>query len=256
MIIYKDYDTTSLLFNEPCEINGIGNVYPVLLKDYKKLRKYSHYLTFSKEYLGIGDDVGLLYALIIAFSQDKCRDAEKIDIAIMETLKEFADLFSIITRKEIIYNEIDNDFVFKSIDGVVTINSENFDVLRNVVLKMCLIKENKVFKNKEVEKWYYKGLKAAQRGKKEIDIDDVVSIVIQDMKYSFEYVYNLNIFQLYVLYARINNSIGYETISKFRCVGEVKSNLEFNDGVIASLYKDIELGDLLMSKEELAGMIS
>ena len=91
---------------------------------------------------------------------------------------------------------------------------------------------------------------------KEIDIDDVVSIVIQDMKYSFEYVYNLNIFQLYVLYARINNSIGYETISKFRCVGDVKSKLEFNDGVIANLYKEIELGDMLMSKEELVGMIS
>ncbi len=256
MVIYKDYDTMNLLFNEPCEIDGIGKIYPVLLKDYKKIRKYSYYLTFSKEYLGVGSDIGLLYALIITISRTKCNDIKKMDFAIIETLKEFAELFSIVTKKEIIYNIINNDFIFKSTDDMVTINSDNFDTLRNVVLKMCLIKENKVFKNKEVEKWYYKGLKAAQRGKKEIDIDDVVSIVIQDMKYSFEYVYNLNIFQLYVLYARINNSIGYETISKFRCVGDVKSKLEFNDGVIANLYKEIELGDMLMSKEELVGMIS
>ena len=255
MIIYKDYDTTNLLFNEPCEVDGVGTIYPVSLKDYKKLRKYSHYLTFSREYLGIGNDIGLLYALIITVSRAKCNDIKNLDIITMETLREFSDLFSIITKKEIIFNVINNDFVFRSTDNAVTINSKNFDILRSVVLKMCLIKEAKVFKNKEVEKWYYKGLKAAQRGRKEIDIDDIASIVIQDMKYTFEYVYNLNIFQLYVLYARINNSVGYETISKFRCVGEVKSKLEFNDGVIASLYKETELGDLLMSENELSGMI-
>ena len=79
MIIYKDYDTTNLLFNEPCEVDGVGTIYPVSLKDYKKLRKYSHYLTFSREYLGIGNDIGLLYALIIAVSRAKCNDIKNLE---------------------------------------------------------------------------------------------------------------------------------------------------------------------------------
>lgn len=258
MIIYKDYDTTDLLFNEPCEVEGLGKIYPISVKDYKKFKRLSFYLTLSREYLGISNDIGLLYAIIIGIAKSKCKDTKgfkDLEKAVMQTLNEVAELFSVITKKEITFNMTQDDFVFNSADNTVIINSKNFEILRKIVLRMCLLNEPKVFKNKEVEKWYYKGLKAAQRGKKEIDIDDIASIVIQDMKYTFEYVYNLNIFQLYVLYARINNSVGYETISKFRCVGEVKSKLEYNDGVISGLYKETELGDLLMSESELRGMI-
>lgn len=258
MIIYKDYDTTDLLFNEPCEVDGIGKIYPVSIKDYKRFKELSSYVVLSRDYLRINNDIELLYAIITIVAKSKCEDSihfKDLDKKIIETLKEISELFTIITKKEVYFNILQEGFTFTSKDNEVTIDSKNFEILRKVVLKMCLLKEPKVFKNKEVEKWYYKGIKAGQRGKKEIELDDIVSIVIQDMKYTFEYVYNLNIFQLYVLYARINNSVGYETLSKFRCVCEVKSKLEFNDGVISSLYKETELGDLLMSESELKGMI-
>lgn len=259
MQIYKDYTTLNLLFNEPCNIDDKCTIYPISVKDYERFMGYTKYLLLSKQQLMLGEKDNLLQTIILISVAEKNKGSlNLIDPQTIETmnivLEDLCKMFSIIT-KEKIECKSSNDGGFCFVGKTTLINSNNYDNIREVIMKMTLLKEPKVFKNKEVEKWYYKAIKASQRGKKGIDLDDIISIVIQDMKYTFEYVYSLNVFQLYVLYARINNSVSYETISKFRCVGDVKVKLEYNDGVISNLYKDTELGDMLMSESELNGMI-
>ena len=258
MKIYKDYTTLNLLFNEPCNIDDKCTIYPISVKDYERFMGYTKYLSLSKKQLMLGDKDNLLQTVILISVAEKTQgqldltNPKTID-SMNDVLEDFCRMFSIITKKKIECKSSNNGG-FYFVGEKTLIDSNNYDDIREAIMKMTLLKEPKVFKNKEVEKWYYKAMKASQRGKKEIDLDDIISIVVQDMKYTFEYVYNLNIFQLYVLYARINNSVSYETISKFRCVGDVKVKLEYNDGVIPNLYKDTELGDMLMSESEMQSM--
>ena len=258
MIIYKDYDETNLLLNEPCNIDGLGQIYPILVEDYKRFQKYIQYLMFSEKHLKLSEDVSLLNGIIIMMASSKCKDIDdmvELNKKILVVLKEITELFSLLTRKDITYIVNKDGYVFKDNEGAVNINNSNFDILRRVVLRMCLIKEPKLFKDKITQKWYEKALIAKRAKSPEISFGDILVTVSQNMKMSFEKIKKLNIFQLYSYYYRINHVENYKAITIFRTCSDKLPNINYSEGIMNSLFKEESLDDVTISSDSLGQML-
>lgn len=247
MMIYKDYDTTNLLFNEPCYIEGLGSVYPISVKEYKKFQTYVQYIMFSKKHLNLSDEITLLNGLIVMMSGAKCKNPNnltELNQKIFDTLNEITELFSMLTKKDLMYEIKNNGYIFKDKDGEININDGNFETFRQVVLTMNLLKEPKIFEDKLYEKMYYSAIKANR--KPGASLDDIIVTVIQDMKISFKEVSEYNVMQLYALYTRIVHVKNSDAITIYRTCTDKLPKIEYTDGVVDNLFKEQDDSDLFV----------
>ena len=72
--IYKNYDTSSLVLDKPCVVDGIGTFYPVRVKDYIEMQEYGSFLIYNKKYFGLKKDEELLEMVIMANTMSICKD--------------------------------------------------------------------------------------------------------------------------------------------------------------------------------------
>lgn len=264
MDIYKHkdytYNTTKLLFDKPCIIDGLGEIYPVKIIQHDEFTKYANLLMFSRKYLELKDNISLLSGVILTNAYSKCKDVNdfmELSLNILTSLDDMCKLIEMVTHKKIIYiKENDIKYIFKDVEGEhVLINDDNFDIFREVILKMNLLKEPKVFEDKLTQKWYQKALLGKQKNAPKITFDDIILTVSQDMKIAIKDMEDLNIFQLYSHYYRTTHVWAYETVSKFRCVGSVKSDIQYADGIIENMYKEESLDDVTISADSLGKML-
>ena len=62
--IYEDYTYEDVLYNEPCLVKECGYIYPVSIRQLKKLNLYSMYLILGKDHLKVDDEKLILPAII------------------------------------------------------------------------------------------------------------------------------------------------------------------------------------------------
>lgn len=255
------YTETSLELGEPCEVILLKNsykityeelpkvnLYPIKVEDYEEFNKYASYLLLGKEHLQITDNVSLLTGLIYKHSISKSDSVSPEDIIkkIPYVLEDLCDLLEMVTHIEFDVRAMNNGnsfmFIGKDGDGRVIIDDDNFDIVRNVVMKMNLLKEPKYFEDKLYEQMYYNAIKANR--KEGASFSDVIATVVQDMKYTYEYVSQLSIFQLYVLYSRIAHVKFSDAITIYRTCNDKLPDISYTDGVIDKLFKEQDDSDL------------
>ena len=258
MQIYKDYTTLNLLFNEPCNIDDKCTVYPISVKDYEKFMGYTKYLSLSKKQLMLGDKDNLLQTVILISVAEKTQgqldltNPKTID-SMNDVLEDFCRMFSIITKKKIECKSSNNGG-FYFVGEKTLIDSNNYDDIREAIMKMTLLKEPKVFKDKLAQKWYNKALIAKQKSRPKIELEDIIIIVSQDLKMSLKDMINMNVFQLYSYYYRIINRDNYDKLMNFKLVTDKVPNTSFSNSVIEMLYKDDD-SDMYLDGNTLNKMI-
>lgn len=247
MKIYKEYDTESLMFNEPCIMDKC-TLYPILVSDYKEFSRYVQYLIISKKHLKIPDEVDLLQSIIIATigsytngNLDLTNDISRFYMK--KVLSDFEKLFSILTRKEM-HSRVSKNGGFEFVDAIgdkepsVVIDNKNYDDVRKVAISMACIKEPKVYDNPIMQEWYNRYKLSKQNNKLKFGLEDMVIVVSQDMKIMIDDIKKMNIAQLYAYYNRINHVENYRAVTIFRTVTNKLPNINYIDGVISGLYED------------------
>lgn len=253
MVIHNDYTTNELLANEPCVIDDKCIIYPLTIKEYSKLIKYSIYLQFSRERLKLNKDMNLLSTTILLLIQAMSESDEgDIITNIDKVVNDFEKLFSLVTKKEVKCVRVGSMFKFQG-DGVV-IDDSNYEDVRKVIMTMNLMKEPKVFDDPLTQKWYNKALLAKQKKQPKLELEDIIITVIQDMKYSFEYVYGLNIVALYSLYSKIVQRDNYDKVMMFKTVSDKLPNVNLVDSIIDRLYKEDD-SDMYIDSDSLGKML-
>lgn len=252
MVIHNDYTTNELLANEPCIIDDKCIIYPLTIKEYSKLIKYSIYLQFSRERLKLNKDINLLSTTILLLIQAMSESGEGDIIKnIDKVVNDFEKLFSLVTKKEVKCVRVGSMFKFQG-DGVV-IDDSNYEDVRKVIMTTNLMKEPKVFDDPLYEKMYYKSMKANR--KEGASLEDVILTVLQDMKYTFEYIYQLNIMQLYGLYSRCVHVKNSDAITIYRTCSDKLPKIDYTDGVIDNLFKERDDSDLFADLDGLVGKL-
>lgn len=259
MIIYKknnyEYTSDQLLLNEPLCIEG-AYLYPIKSKQWHIFIEYGKYLMFNEKHLGLNSQKDLLYTILLLIIQEKVSeqitDEEKSN-EIKKQIDNFANMFSIVTHSNIEFNE--DDFCFYNNDGII-IDSNNYDIIRQGILKINLMKEPKVFDDPLVQKYYEKTIRARQREKGVKTLGEMMLIISQDMKIPIDDIGDFNIFQIYAYYNRILHVEEYKVISIIRCFSEKAPKIAFNDSIIDNLFKDESLEDMVMSESDLGNIIS
>ena len=254
MVIYKDYTTNELLANEPCIVDDKCTIYPLNIKEYNTfINKYSIYLQLSRKKLKLNEKVDLLSAIILLLIQAMNESGEgDIVTNIDKVVGDFEKLFSLVTKKEIKCKRVGSMFRFEG-EGIV-IDSSNYETVRKVIMTMNLMKEPKVFDDPLTQKWYNKALLAKQKKQPKLELEDIIITVIQDMKYSFEYVYGLNIVALYSLYSKIVQRDNYDKVMMFKTVSDKLPNVNFVDSIIDRLYKEDD-SDMYIDSDSLGKML-
>lgn len=254
MVIYKDYTTNELLANEPCIVDDKCTIYPLNIKEYNTfINKYSIYLQLSRKKLKLNEKVDLLSAIILLLIQAMNESGEgDIVTNIDKVVGDFEKLFSLVTKKEIKCKRVESMFRFEG-EGIV-IDSSNYETVRKVIMTMNLIKEPKVFDDPLTQKWYNKALLAKQKKQPKLELEDIIITVIQDMKYSFEYVYGLNIVALYSLYSKIVQRDNYDKVMMFKTVSNKLPNVNLVDSIIDRLYKEDD-SDMYIDSDSLGKML-
>lgn len=252
MVIHNDYTTNELLANEPCVIDEKCIIYPLTIKEYSKFIKYSIYLQFSRERLKLNKDMNLLSTTILLLIQAMSESGEgDIITNIDRVVNDFEKLFSLVTKKKVKCVRVGSMFRFQG-DGVV-IDDSNYDDVRKVIMLMNLMKEPKVFDDPLYEKMYYKSMRANR--KEGASLEDVILTVLQDMKYTFEYIYQLNIMQLYGLYSRCVHVKNSDAITIYRTCSDKLPKIDYTDGVIDNLFKERDDSDLFADLDGLVGKL-
>ena len=262
MNIYMDYTSDDVLENLPCFVFGCGLIYPVLIKDYSKfLSKYGTYFMFSEEGLksqlvniecdkkqSYLDKVVLFNALIKCqpdvFGQVKI-DSEK---AINEVTNDLSSALSIVTKKQIKYNKINNTFSDENEEGnkTVLINENNFSDVRKVIAMQNLIKEPLIYEDQE----YAELMAEARRQKNKknggsINLSEIIAYVKNYGKLRYEEVYNQNALQLYSDNRTMLQMENYRTTMAFNCVSTEFTNISLTERFIDELFKPNDDSDLL-----------
>lgn len=243
MIIFKEYTTDELVMNLPCEIGDNIKIYPIAVKDYKNFSNYTKYLLFSKKHLGIGKDMSLLQGLLTLYILQSCGNnslSSNKGIEITNSiLSEFSDMLSLLTREKIKGQITGNGvFEFFNKDKTVIINEKNFEILRMVTLKMNMLREPKIYEREIDKKWEEKALLAKRKNMKNIELGEMLTIVRNVTHEKYEELIEMNTFQLYCDYFRIQHVVNHEDTRLYATVSDKIKPSDFIDSVVEVLYRD------------------
>lgn len=247
MEIFKDYTTSDVLFDIPYSDRMLV-LYPIKVKDYKEFEKYIKFFLFSKKHYGL-DNNDNLYEFIIAMnlaklkSDNKNKDITNDELLIM-TLGDMGRAFSLICRETISYNEEEfknGDISFANNTGSISISRNNFEKIRQIILKQNVIKEPKIFANATEQRLgekYMLALRKKSNGKTISELGEMANLISCSTGKTYEQLYEQNILQLYADFYRCASIESYKANVLFRTVSDTVKVNEYTEEIISNLYSD------------------
>lgn len=239
-------DSVKYIFSKPQFIEGVGNIYPIKVIDNDEFNECSNIILYSKNHFNIDDieQYKLLDILISVFNE--------------EAIKKLTQLFSLVLRKDVSFIIADNYYGFRIDDtndycdfriNNNIINSDNYDTVREIILKQNILFEPKVFKNKLVQQWAEKVLEARRKNGVKITMEDMITTVKVYEGISYEEVANMSLYQLYADFKRISKLMGYEKDITFLAAGADIKNIEHYAEEV-DMFED-PYGNIFVKKEKL-----
>ena len=249
MVIFKDYNTSDVLFDEPYVEDGRLTLYPVKVKDFKILEKRIMYLLLSKRHYKLDNNVnlfeyvvGINLARVKQEKEKRSNDEVPMELILEEVVKEFEELFTVICREKIKldYEKMlqTGEISFTNKDHTNMINRNNYEKIRQIVLKQNAIKEPTIFENKleeQLAQKYMKAMQSKNKGKSISELGDIANFVSCYTGKSYEELYNQNIMQLQADYYRCISLNTHRTNTIFGTVSDKVKINGLNEEVISKL---------------------
>lgn len=116
--------------------------------------------------------------------------------------------------------------VFNSEDSLSKINESNFDYYRKLIMRMNVLKEEKINPNPEIQRAIERSKRLKNAEGDRITFADIVSSVVGYNGLSYKDINEFTLYQLYMTYYRIANIKNYDTSTLFATVSAEKINIE------------------------------
>lgn len=231
------------IFAQPEYIDGIDKdnpieIYPVRLKDYDKFNEVSQLLRISKQHFQ-DNEYPLLLLILMCM--------EQLQLTQEELIKKLEDTFSIVTRKKVNFVSSNEHEGFLIEDGTI-ITTQNYELIREMILRQNLIFEQKVYKNKVVQEWADRVLESRNKNSSNITIEDFITTVSVYKGKNYEELMEYSIYQIYADFYRIRKMKKYDTDILFTSVGAEMTIEDFAEEL--NMFKS-PYDDLFVSSDKL-----
>lgn len=206
-------DTVKYIFAESESIGDI-HIYPVQMKHYDEFMETAGALNLHYGYYNVEEwenAYGINKLLdIILFSH-------KLNDQLNDIVDVFEKIFTFACRQDVKYDVGVNAFFINNDDNLF-INSENYDEVRNVIMKQNLIFEPKVYKHESTQRLAEKILKAKAKNSLKYSIEDMVTTLVIGSSMTFSELRDCSIYQIKALFQRLLQYENYKTIMLFKTV--------------------------------------
>lgn len=256
--IYENYYVENILFDSPCCIDGI-EVYPIQVINWKAFQKYIPLFILSKDHYKLESNEDLLRFIIVNNSMYPNKSDINNELLI-KMLSTFCNAFNIICRCNDFTCKIEKDgFLFYRKDSNYSINKNNFNDIRKVILKQNIIFEPIIYESKFKEKWANSVRRGRAKKAKKIPLSDIVNIVREGIGISYDEINKMNMFQLNVDFKRLQNTKNFESTMLLRTTYGIDlkklPNVDYVEPIIEELmrnpeldyFKDFDMGDVVES---------
>jgi len=167
---------------------------------------------------------------IYYYFRDADKNITKDELEELQKLKEIPLLQIVmdISQFKSTYEDIFKTLIdFKENTSVNEIFADNdvFMQMRKLILDMNVTIESEVSPNEEIQKAIERSRRVKQTESEKQSFVDIVTSIIASTSNSFEDVCNMNVMQVYAIYARIGAIFNYQTSTLFSTVAE-KVNIE------------------------------
>lgn len=219
----------------PEHVDKIGNIYPVRIKDYDEFMENCDVLLYNKDHFdGVGE-LKLFDILMVVLGENfKQKMINLIKICLKQDNVKFVALKNF------------SGFIFGDTNYI---DADNFEEFKKIVLRQNLLFEPKVYKNKLVQEWAEKALRAKMKDSINITIDDKITTVVSFTGISYETIAEMTIFQLEATFNRICKFMDYITSVHVLCAGTTDIKLS-HFAEFVDLYKN-PYDSLFVSDEKL-----
>lgn len=104
-------------------------------------------------------------------------------------------------------------------------SEDSFLQIRNIIMDMNVLTEEEVNPTEEIQRFIEHSRTVKQQGAPKQTPIDIITSIVAGTPHSFEDVMNMNVMQVYALYARLGAFFNYQTTTLFATVAE-KVNVE------------------------------
>ncbi|NBI28599.1 hypothetical protein [Chengkuizengella marina] len=227
------------ILGKPSHLDGVGQIYPIKLKDYDEFVECSYLLQYSKNNFDEKVHHFPLLDLIVFSSKDS------------NIIKRLEKLFSLIIQKEVRFTSNNDTYVF-AIDEIHRIHSTNYDEFRKLAMTQNLIYEPKVYKNALVQEWANEVLQARAKGKANILMEDMISTISITAGKTYDQLSEQTIYQIHSDFNRISKSKDYDNAIRMKCAGAEKVSI--NHYAENLKLSESPYDNLFVSKSKLNGL--
>ncbi|WP_425203604.1 hypothetical protein [Priestia megaterium] len=184
------------LRGKPTFIEGIGNVYPIKIRDWEKFDNLKELISVKKEHFFIEDEAIKNFDLIMAHAISDIEVRYKVEELLKLTLR--CEMLNLVKDDLGYYGYI----VANEETGEIT--RDNYDKFRSVVMEQNLLIEPKVFKHPAVAKQAEKAMKERAKGGITITLEDKITTVATMDGRDFEDYEDYTYYQLEAKFERIS----------------------------------------------------
>jgi hypothetical protein len=233
------------LFAQNDYIDGIDKktpiiIHPIKLLAYNKFQDCSKLLYVSKNHFA-DTNYSLLELLFLA--------RESLEISYEDLINKLCQLFSLVTHKEVIF--VTDKYEGFLIDNINLIHVNNYDAIREIIMKQNLMFEQKVFKNKKVQEWANKVIEAKTKNQPKIGMEEIITTVSTFTGKHYWDLQNYTIYQIYSDFYRIRKMKSYDTTTMAKSHG---ADIEIDDfAEDLDIYKN-PYDSLFVSKNKLSNL--
>lgn len=206
-------ETVQHILGLPENVVGIGNVYPIRVKDFDSFGKVSGILMFTTQSLELVEDVDVFDVLLYYARQDG------------GLLDGLFKLFSLALRTQDIHLTPRNDELHFKINEQGSIHKGNYSVFRQTVMRQNLMFEKPKFSSKVVAEWADKVLASRSKNGTKYTIEDIITTVSVFTGKSYDLLAEQTLYQLYADFRRVSKLKDYDTLVDFKCAGADKISL-------------------------------
>lgn len=228
------------ILQKPVNINNVGNIYPIKVEDWDEFDSYLNVLMISKKHIEvkIDEDVPLLHRIVLGIRDESINQM-------------FCEIFNLITRTDSfrLHSSPEEYFFMNDEDKIV--DADNYEEIRNTVLRQNLLFEPKVYKSKMMQEWAEKVLEARSKNSANITMEDMITTVACLSGKHYWDLEKYSIYQLKCEFQRWNKIKQYDTTSILYANPYAASEVKLDHfAEYLDMYAD-PYADLFKSKDSL-----